>query len=50
VAVIARQQGVNANPVFRWLKPLSEGKLEMDPASTWLVPVRIAGIKRRTSA
>jgi transposase len=42
VAVIARAHGVNANQVFHWRKLYREGRLGVKPASTELVPVRIA--------
>jgi transposase len=44
VAVIARQHGVNANQVFHWRKLYREGLLELEPASTQLVPVRMAEV------
>src|ERR1700722_15382370 len=42
VAVIARAHGVNANQVFHWRKLLRAGLLDVEPASTQLMPVRIA--------
>jgi transposase len=42
VAVVARAHGVNANQVFLWRKMLREGRLELKPASTQLMAVRIA--------
>ena len=44
VAVIARSHGVNANQVFHWRKLLREGRLDPKPASTQLVPVRVADV------
>jgi transposase len=42
VAVLARRHGVNANQVFHWRKLLREGRLEIQPATAQLLPVRIA--------
>jgi transposase len=42
VAVLARRHGVNANQVFHWRKLLREGRLEVQPATAQLLPVRIA--------
>ena len=44
VAVIARQHGVNANQVFQWRKLYREGRLELGPTATQLVPVRISEV------
>jgi transposase len=44
VAVIARQHGVNANQVFHWRKLYREGRLDLEPASAQLLPVRIAEV------
>jgi len=44
VAVIARQQGVNANQVFHWRKLYREGRLDVAPAAAQLVPVRISEV------
>lgn len=44
VAVIARSHGVNANQVFHWRKLLREGRLDVKPALTQLMPVRISGM------
>ena len=44
VAVIARRHGVNANQVFQWRKLHREGRLEVEPATPQLVPVRIAEV------
>jgi transposase len=44
VAVIARQHGVNANQVFHWRKLYREGRLDVEPSATHLVPVRIAEV------
>lgn len=46
VAVIARSHGVNANQVFHWRKLLREGRLDVKPASTQLIPVRISDVVR----
>jgi transposase len=43
VAVIARQNGVNANQVFHWRKLYREGRLELKPSAE-LLPVRIAEV------
>jgi transposase len=48
IAVIARSHGVNANQVFHWRKLLREGRLDVKPASTQLIPVHISGARRRT--
>jgi transposase len=42
VAVIARAHGVNANQVFGWRKLYREGRLDVGPATTALIPVRVA--------
>jgi transposase len=44
VAVIARRHGVNANQVFQWRKLYREGRLDVTPAASQLVPVRIAEV------
>ena len=44
VAVIARRHDVNANQVFHWRKLYREGRLDVEPAATQLVPVRIAEV------
>ncbi len=44
VAVIARQHEVNANQVFQWRKLYREGRLDAQPATAELVPVRIADV------
>src|SRR5215208_2610715 len=44
VAVIARRHDVNANQVFHWRKLYGEGRLDVEPAATQLVPVRIAEV------
>src|SRR6185437_7185448 len=44
VAVIARQHEVNANQVFQWRKLYREGRLDAQPATAALVPVRIADV------
>lgn len=43
-AVVARRHGVNANQVFHWRKLLREGGLDVKPASTQLMPVRISEV------
>src|SRR5580692_11035070 len=45
VAMVARTHGVNANQVFHWRKLLSEGRLDLKPASsTQLMPVRLTEV------
>jgi transposase len=44
VAIIARRHGVNANQVFQWRKLYREGRLDVTPAASQLVPVRIAEV------
>src|SRR5215813_662028 len=44
VSVIARRHDVNANQVFHWRKLYREGRLDVEPASAQLVPVRIAEV------
>jgi transposase len=44
VAVIARRHGVNANQVFQWRKLFREGRLDVTPGASQLVPVRIAEV------
>ena len=44
VAVIARRHGVNANQVFHWRKLYREGRLDVEPTTAQLVPVRIAEV------
>src|SRR5262245_44847267 len=44
VAVIARRHDVNANQVFHWRKLYREGRLDVEPTSAQLVPVRIAEV------
>lgn len=44
VAIVARRHDVNANQVFQWRKLYREGRLDGDPASAQLVPVRIAEV------
>ena len=41
VAVIARSHGVNANQVFHWRKLYREGRLELEPTASPLLPVRV---------
>jgi transposase len=42
VAVVARGHGVNANQVFQWRKLLREGRLDVAPAPTQLMPMASA--------
>ena len=50
VALVARQNGVNANQVFKWRRQYRKGLLEVDSA-TALVPVRVAdGVQPLPSA
>ena len=44
VAVIARRHGVNANQVFQWRKLYREGRLDVEPVTAQLVPVRMAEV------
>ena len=44
VAVIARSHGVNANQVFHWRKLYREGRLDLKPEPTQLMPVRITEV------
>jgi len=44
VAVIARQHGVNANQVFHWRKLYRAGRLDEEPKTAQLLPVRIAEV------
>jgi transposase len=44
VAVVARRHGVNANQVFHWRKLLGQGRLDVKPNPTQLMPVRITGV------
>jgi transposase len=44
VAVVARGHGVNANQVFHWRKLLREGRLDVEPVSAQLMPVRISEV------
>src|SRR5215468_12604291 len=44
VAVIARRHGVNANQVFHWRKLYREGRLDVAPAATQFLPVRVAEV------
>ena len=44
VAVIARRHDVNANQVFHWRKLYREGRLDLAPATTQLLPVRVAEV------
>ena len=41
VALVARQNGVNANQVFKWRTQYRKGRLDVESA-TALVPVRVA--------
>jgi transposase len=44
VAVVARRHGVNANQVFQWRKLYREGRLDLKPAFTELMPVQITEV------
>ena len=44
VAVIARRHDVNANQVFHWRKLYREGRLDVEPATAQLVPVRVGEV------
>src|SRR5215813_7050236 len=44
VGVIARRHDVNANQVFYWRKLYREGRLDVEPLSAQLVPVRITEV------
>ena len=44
VAVIARRHDVNANQVFHWRKLYREGRLDVEPAATQLLLVRVAEV------
>ena len=44
VAVIARRHDVNANQVFHWRKLYREGRLDVAPATTQLLPVHVAEV------
>ena len=44
VAVIARRHDVNANQVFHWRKLYREGRLDVAPPATQLLPVRIGEV------
>ena len=41
VALVARQNGVNANQVFKWRTQYRKGRLEVE-STTAMVPVRVA--------
>ena len=42
VSLVARSHDVNANQVFTWRKQYHAGKLEVEPTSSTLLPVRVA--------
>lgn len=44
VAIVARKHDVNANQVFLWRKLYQNGMLDVKPALTHLMPVRIAHV------
>ena len=44
VAVIARRHDVNANQVFHWRKLYREGRLDVQPVTPPLLPVRVAEV------
>jgi transposase len=41
VSIVARAHDVNANQVFKWRKQYQEGRLELEPARSTLLPVKI---------
>ena len=41
VSVVARARDVNANQVFKWRKEYREGRLDVEPTTSALLPVRI---------
>jgi len=41
VSVVARAHDVNANQVFKWRKEYREGRLDVEPTTSALLPVRI---------
>jgi transposase len=44
VAEIARAHDVNANQLFKWRRLYQQGRLEAEPSSGTLLPVKISGI------
>jgi transposase len=42
VSLVARAHDVNANQVFKWRKQYREGRLDLAPASSTLLPVKIS--------
>jgi transposase len=42
VSVVARAHDVNANQVFKWRKQYHEGRLDLAPTSSTLLPVKIS--------
>jgi transposase len=42
VSVVARAHDVNANQVFKWRRQYREARLDPDPASSTLLPVKIS--------
>ena len=42
VSVVARAHDVNANQVFKWRTQYREGRLDPDPASSTLLPIKIS--------
>lgn len=41
-SVVARAHDVNANQVFKWRKQYREGRLDLEPTSSRLLPVKIS--------
>lgn len=42
VSLVARAHDVNANQVFKWRRQYREGRLDLEPTSSTLVPVKIS--------
>jgi transposase len=42
VSLVARAHDVNANQVYKWRKQYREGRLDLAPASSTLLPVKIS--------
>lgn len=43
VSTVARAHDVNTNQVFKWRKEYREGRLESEPTSMTLLPVKVSG-------
>jgi transposase len=41
VSLVSRAHDVNANQVFKWRKQYHEGRLDVEPTSSALIPVKI---------